>query len=91
MKIAYRVSTLGAFLGCVHLAFALWIYSQHYEGGWGYFPVAVTDFPVTLVLAVVTRSIELSSWWMSYFVFGSLWWYLVGAWLARFIHARKSR
>ena len=84
MKIGCRISVPGVLLGFTHLTFALWVYSQHYEGGWGYFPIAVIDFPVTLILAGISRIFELPSWWPWYFVVGSVWWYFVGMWLTRF-------
>ena len=89
MKVGHRISVLGILLGFAHLAFALWVYSQHYEGGWGYFPIAVTDFPVTLILVAASRLFELPSWWAPYFIIGSVWWYLIGLWLTRLFSKQK--
>ena len=83
VAIRSRISVLGCVLGVVHLAFVLLIYSQHYEGGWSYWPVAVIDFPVTLILAAGKSIIELQSWWLAYVLLGSAWWYVVGHLIAQ--------
>jgi hypothetical protein len=82
-----RISVLGSILGLAHVAFALWVHNQHYEGGWEYFPIAVIDFPVTLILVPINHFFGLPSWWGSYFIIGSAWWYLIGLWL----QARSSK
>ena len=89
MKIEHRISVFGILLAVSHLVFALWVYKQHYEGGWEYFPIAVADFPVTILLAAISHFYELSSWWFLYFVFGLMWWYLVGLWLACVFKKKK--
>lgn len=83
MKIKHHVSVLGIFLGFAHLALALWVYSQPYEGSWGYAPMVAVDFPVSFLFAVISRVFDLDSSWSLFFVFGSVWWYLIGLWLAR--------
>jgi len=90
MKIRHRISVLGVLLGFAHLALALWIYSQHYEGSWGYVPMVAVDFPVSLLFAAISRIFELDSAWPLFFVFGSVWWYLIGLWLTRFFSKRNK-
>lgn len=90
MKIRHRISVLGILLGFAHLTLASWIYSQHYEGSWGYLPMLVVDFPVSLLLAAISRVFELDSSWSLFFVLGSVWWYLIGLWLTRLFKPRKA-
>ena len=90
MKIRHRISVLGVLLGFAHLALALWIYSQRYEGSWGYVPMVAVDFPVSLLFAATSRIFELDSAWPLFFVFGSVWWYLIGLWLTRFFSKRNK-
>lgn len=90
MKIRYRISVIGTIFSFAHLVFALWIYSQHYEGSWGYVPMVVVDFPVSLLFAAISHVFKLNSSWALFFIFGSAWWYLIGLWLTRFFNQRKA-
>jgi hypothetical protein len=93
VKTRHHFNTVGLLLGFAHLFFAIWVYNQHYEGGWDSFPMAVLDFPITLILAAANRLLELSSnfWWFSYLLFGSVWWYLLGQWLTQIFSHSRSR
>jgi hypothetical protein len=59
MKIGHRISALGIFLAAVHLALALWVYSQHYEGSWGYIFFALPDLPVVLLVGIISHFFNL--------------------------------
>lgn len=91
MKRGYRISVVGAISSLTHLVLALWIYSQHYEGSWGYIPMLVMDFPVSFLFAAISRVLELGSAWALFFIFGSIWWYVIGSWLERFFNSRKAQ
>jgi len=86
MKERLFFSAAGLILGFAHLMFVIWVYNQHYEGGWDSFPIAVLDFPVTLILAAVNRFFQLSStfWWFSYLLLGTVLWYFFGVSLTMF-------
>jgi hypothetical protein len=88
MEIGHRISALGIFFCVSHLVFALWVYSQHYEGSWGYVLMAVVDFPVMLPLAVINHFFRLSLGWPLIFILGSFWWYFLGVGLTRIFRKR---
>lgn len=89
MKIAHHISALGTLLSCAHLILALFVYSQDYEGSWGYLPMVSVDFPISVLLAIISNYFELNSAWPLFFIFGSAWWYFIGLWLPRVF--RKGR
>ena len=90
MRLRHHISIAGIILAIIHLAFAAFNYMQQYEEGWEYFPIAVVDFPVTLLMRVISNFYaDFSSWWFAYFVLGSIWWYTVGALIASLIAKRR--
>ena len=80
-----RSTILGYILGITHLVIALWAYSQPHDGSWGYFPVAIVDFPLTLILGYtgIAGFFGPDFSWLLFIVLGTLWWYLVGLWIQR--------
>lgn len=73
-------------LATVHLVAALAIYAQNYEGNWGYYPFALIDFPIMLLLVLINKLVGISAWG-PIFVLGTIWWYFLGLWISRaFVH-----
>lgn len=88
--IGISLSRLGAILAAAHLLCVALVYSQHYEGSWGYVLFAIPDLPITAALILVNKLMPLgpTSTWIALGVFGSMWWYLVGVWLWRVFSKR---
>jgi hypothetical protein len=65
---------------------ALCVVIQNSPGEWQWFPVFMTDFPLSIVLEHATVR-----WphFILYFVGGTLWWYLLGC-LARLLYRRAT-
>jgi hypothetical protein len=82
MSANYKISRLGIALAVLHLVCAIWVFAQHYESSWGYYPFVIADFPVILILIFVSKFFELNLVlnlaWFVIILFGSAWWYLLG-------------
>ncbi len=81
-----KYSSTGLFFGFVHLAFAIWIYAgQPYDGLWGYVFLAIPDLPVAVVVFIIQSVISFDNAWPLFFIFGTIWWYFVGAWFKKYV------
>jgi hypothetical protein len=72
---------LSLILFAANLAAVVAIYQTHFEGSWGGFFLFVLDFPASLLALLPV------GWnpWLFFGVIGSLWWYLIGAVIFRWI------
>lgn len=78
IRLGLTPSAIGLILGVIHLVVAAWLFRQPFEGSWGYLPLVVPDFPVTLILVLLADILESNWTWGGFIVFGSVWWYFVG-------------
>lgn len=83
MRLGLTPRAIGLILGAIHLAVSVWLFRQHFEGSWGYLPLVVPDFPVTLILILLGDTLGSNWTWGGFIVLGSAWWYFVGFLLGR--------
>ena len=76
-----------AFVG-LHLLFCLVVYGSPSEGSWQWLPMLLIDFPASLLVLLLARVYGMPPL-LLFGVIGSLWWYLLVRWVARWL--RKDR
>ena len=76
--------------GLVHFFIAIAIYFGGFEGSWGYYFLALPDFPVTIFLILLKDILSFNLTWIILTIFGSLWWYFLGHLLSYLLGKNKN-
>lgn len=73
-----------------HLFIASMVYSQQYEGSWGFIFLAIPDLPVFLGALLFEQLLSYQGMWYVVIGFGSAWWFLIGWWATQLFQKRMA-
>src|SRR5476651_1801950 len=76
----WTIWVVGTIAATIHVAICFVVAQHHSEGSWQWLPVFVLDFPFSVVLEELSP--KGSEPLVTFGLFGSLWWLLLGAGIA---------
>jgi len=87
-----RYRFLPTLLAALHFIIAIFSYSLKIEGSWGFYYFMLPDFPVMLLLFLVSPMLSsfmgpnaYDATWIILISVGTVWWYFAGYLIYRFI------